>query len=156
MSARFGLGYFDLVIVDEAHRSIFNKYKAIFDYFDALLVGLTATPKNEIDRNTYRIFNLEEGNPTDAYDLDAGQGRRLPGRPVHDQRPAAVPAAWPPLRRPSDEEKEQLGRTRLGRGRRRLPTEVTRRRGEPVPVQRRHHRQDASDRDDLRVPGRGQ
>jgi type I restriction enzyme, R subunit len=67
---RFGIGYFDLVIVDEAHRSIFNKYKAIFDYFDSLLVGLTATPKNEIDRNTYRVFNLEEGNPTDAYDLE--------------------------------------------------------------------------------------
>ncbi len=67
---RFGPGYFDLVIVDEAHRSIFNKYKAIFDYFDALLVGLTATPKNEISRNTYRTFNLEEGNPTDSYDLE--------------------------------------------------------------------------------------
>ncbi|PZG36671.1 restriction endonuclease subunit R [Spongiactinospora gelatinilytica] len=67
---RFGPGYFDLVIVDEAHRSIFNKYKAIFKYFDALLVGLTATPKNEIDHNTYRVFNLEEGNPTDAYDLE--------------------------------------------------------------------------------------
>ncbi|RBQ16231.1 restriction endonuclease subunit R [Spongiactinospora rosea] len=67
---KFGPGYFDLVIVDEAHRSIFNKYRAIFDYFDTLLVGLTATPKNEIDRNTYRVFNLEEGNPTDAYDLD--------------------------------------------------------------------------------------
>ena len=67
---KFGPGYFDLVIVDEAHRSIFNKYRAIFDYFDALLVGLTATPKNEIDRNTYRVFNLEEGNPTDAYDLE--------------------------------------------------------------------------------------
>lgn len=67
---KFGPGYFDLVIVDEAHRSIFNKYQAIFDYFDALLVGLTATPKNEIDRNTYRVFNLEEGNPTDVYDLE--------------------------------------------------------------------------------------
>ncbi|MEV4180622.1 DEAD/DEAH box helicase family protein [Streptosporangium canum] len=67
---KFGPGYFDLVIVDEAHRSIFNKYRAIFDYFDALLVGLTATPKNEIDRNTYRVFNLEEGNPTDVYDLE--------------------------------------------------------------------------------------
>ncbi|MEV3923501.1 DEAD/DEAH box helicase family protein [Actinomadura coerulea] len=67
---RFGPGYFDLVIVDEAHRSIFNKYRAIFEYFDALLVGLTATPKNEIDRNTYRVFNLEEGSPTDTYDLE--------------------------------------------------------------------------------------
>jgi type I restriction enzyme R subunit len=67
---KFGPGHFDLVIIDEAHRSIFNKYKAIFDYFDALLVGLTATPKNEIDRNTYRMFHLEEGVPTDAYGLD--------------------------------------------------------------------------------------
>ncbi|MGI5165689.1 DEAD/DEAH box helicase family protein [Spirillospora sp. CA-253888] len=67
---RFGPGYFDLVIVDEAHRSIFNKYRAIFEHFDALLVGLTATPRNEIDRNTYRTFNLEEGCPTDAYDLE--------------------------------------------------------------------------------------
>ncbi|MFD0883034.1 DEAD/DEAH box helicase family protein [Streptosporangium algeriense] len=67
---KFGPGYFDLVVVDEAHRSIFNKYKAIFDYLDALLVGLTATPKNEIDRNTFRVFNLEEGNPTDVYDLE--------------------------------------------------------------------------------------
>jgi type I restriction enzyme R subunit len=67
---KFGPGHFDLVIIDEAHRSIFNKYKAIFEYFDALLVGLTATPKNEIDRNTYRTFQLEEGVPTDSYGLD--------------------------------------------------------------------------------------
>jgi type I restriction enzyme R subunit len=67
---KFGAGHFDLVIIDEAHRSIFNKYKAIFEYFDALLVGLTATPKNEIDRNTYRTFQLEEGVPTDSYGLD--------------------------------------------------------------------------------------
>ena len=50
---RFGVGHFDLVIIDEAHRSVFQKYRAIFDYFDALLVGLTATPKDELDRNTY-------------------------------------------------------------------------------------------------------
>lgn len=67
---RFGVGHFDLVIIDEAHRSVFQKYRAIFDYFDSLLVGLTATPKEELDRNTYRLFDLENGVPTDAYSLD--------------------------------------------------------------------------------------
>ncbi|MFD0901502.1 DEAD/DEAH box helicase family protein [Actinomadura sediminis] len=67
---RFGPGYFDLVVIDEAHRSVYRKYQAIFDYFDALLVGLTATPKDEIDRNTYRLFNLEDHVPTDVYGLD--------------------------------------------------------------------------------------
>ena len=67
---RFGVGHFDLVIIDEAHRSVFQKYRAIFDYFDSLLVGLTATPKDEVDRNTYSLFDLENGVPTDAYGLD--------------------------------------------------------------------------------------
>ena len=67
---RFGAGHFDLVIVDEAHRSIYRKYAAIFAHFDALLVGLTATPRDEIDRNTYRLFELEDGVPTDVYGLD--------------------------------------------------------------------------------------
>ena len=67
---RFGVGHFDLVIVDEAHRSIYQKYQAIFAYFDSLLVGLTATPKDEIDFNTYRLFDLERGVPTDAYTLE--------------------------------------------------------------------------------------
>src|SRR6266542_3049256 len=67
---RFGVGHFDLVIIDEAHRSVFQKYRAIFDYFDSLLVGLTATPKDEVDRNTYSLFDLEKGVPTDAYGLD--------------------------------------------------------------------------------------
>ncbi len=67
---RFGVGHFDLVIIDEAHRSVFQKYRAIFDYFDSLLVGLTATPKNEVNRNTYGLFDLEDGVPTDAYPLE--------------------------------------------------------------------------------------
>lgn len=67
---RFGVGHFDLVIVDEAHRSIYRKYGAIFDWFDSLLVGLTATPKDEVDRNTYGLFELETGVPTDAYPLE--------------------------------------------------------------------------------------
>jgi type I restriction enzyme, R subunit len=66
---RFGVGYFDLIVIDEAHRSVFQKYKTIFDYFDSLLVGLTATPREEIDRNTYGLFDLETGVPTDAYPL---------------------------------------------------------------------------------------
>lgn len=65
----FTCGHFDLVICDEAHRSIYNKYKDIFTYFDALLVGLTATPKEDIDKNTYGIFELENGVPTYGYDL---------------------------------------------------------------------------------------
>jgi type I restriction enzyme R subunit len=67
---RFGPGYFDLVIIDEAHRSVYQKYKAIFDYFDSYLIGLTATPREEIDRNTYSLFDLQEGVPTDVYSLD--------------------------------------------------------------------------------------
>ena len=65
----FTCGHFDLVICDEAHRSIYNKYKDIFTYFDAPLVGLTATPKDEIDKNTYDIFELASGVPTYGYDL---------------------------------------------------------------------------------------
>ena len=65
----FSCGHFDLLICDEAHRSIYNKYKDIFNYFDAPLVGLTATPKDEIDKNTYEIFELENGVPTYGYDL---------------------------------------------------------------------------------------
>lgn len=68
--ARFGPGHFDLVIIDEAHRSVYQRYGAIFDYFDSLLVGLTATPKDEIDHNTYGLFELEDGVPTDAYSLN--------------------------------------------------------------------------------------
>ena len=65
----FTCGHFDLVICDEAHRSIYNKYRDIFTYFDAPLVGLTATPKDEIDKNTYEVFELESGVPTYGYEL---------------------------------------------------------------------------------------
>lgn len=68
--AMFGPGHFDLVIIDEAHRSVYQRFRAIFDYFDGFLVGLTATPKDEIDKNTYSLFDLEDGVPTDAYSLD--------------------------------------------------------------------------------------
>lgn len=67
---RFGPGYFDLVVIDEAHRSVYKKFGAIFEYFDSFLVGLTATPKDEVDRNTYQLFELENGVPTDEYSLE--------------------------------------------------------------------------------------
>ena len=66
----FTCGHFDLIILDESHRSIYKKYQDIFDYFDANLLGLTATPVNEIDRNTYHVFELEDNNPTYAYELE--------------------------------------------------------------------------------------
>lgn len=64
----FTQGHFDLIIVDEAHRSIYKKYQAIFDYFDSLVVGLTATPRNDVDKNTYEFFELENNVPTYAYE----------------------------------------------------------------------------------------
>ena len=81
---RFGVGYFDLVVIDEAHRSVYRKYRGIFDYFDSLLVGLTATPKDEVDKNTYDLFDLETGVPTDAYSLDEAikDGYLVPPRGV--------------------------------------------------------------------------
>jgi type I restriction enzyme, R subunit len=80
----FGVGHFDLVIIDEAHRSVYQKYRAIFEYFDSLLIGLTATPKDEVDRDTYGLFDLEKGVPTDAYSLeDAVKDLYLvPAKPV--------------------------------------------------------------------------
>lgn len=67
---KYGQGMFDLIIIDEAHRSVYQKFGEIFKYFDALLVGLTATPRNEVDRDTYGLFGLETGVPTDYYDLE--------------------------------------------------------------------------------------
>ncbi|MFZ4266832.1 DEAD/DEAH box helicase family protein [Streptomyces arboris] len=66
---RFGPGHFDLIVIDEAHRSVYAKYGELFRYFDSLLLGLTATPKDEIDHNTYKLFAMEDGVPTDSYDL---------------------------------------------------------------------------------------
>jgi type I restriction enzyme R subunit len=88
---RFGPGFFDLVVIDEAHRSVYSKYRSIFSYFDSLLVGLTATPKDEVDRNTYGLFDLEPGVPTDAYDLNeaVAEGYLVPPRAV------SVPLKFP-------------------------------------------------------------
>jgi len=104
---RFGTGHFDLIIIDEAHRSVYQKYRAIFDYFDSMLVGLTATPKDEIDRNTYSLFDLETGVPTDAYGLEEAvkDGFLVPAKgvsvPLKFQREGITYADL------SDDEKEQ-------------------------------------------------
>ncbi len=76
----YGIGHFDLIIIDEAHRSVYQKYRAIFEYFDAMLIGLTATPKKDIDRNTYALFDIEDENPTFAYELETAvsQGYLVP------------------------------------------------------------------------------
>lgn len=66
---QFSVGHFDLIIIDEAHRSIFGKYGAIFQYFDSLLIGLTATPRDEIDKNTFRLLELED-EPNFEYTFD--------------------------------------------------------------------------------------
>ena len=68
----FGIGHFDLIIVDEAHRSLFNKYAEIFHYFDALMIGLTATPRNDIHKSTYKVFNLDDETPNYEYDVVKG------------------------------------------------------------------------------------
>ena len=66
----YGVGHFDVIFIDEAHRSVYQKYKAIFDYFDAMVIGLTATPKKDVDHNTYELFEIEDDNPTFAYELN--------------------------------------------------------------------------------------
>ncbi len=83
--ALFSIGHFDLVVIDEAHRSVYQKFGAIFDYFDSFLLGLTATPKSEVDRNTYNLFELEDKVPTYAYDIDQGvaDGHLVPPNAVH-------------------------------------------------------------------------
>lgn len=104
---KFGVGHFDLVIIDEAHRSVYKKYGAIFDYFDSLLVGLTATPKDEIDHNTYGLFDLEIGVPTDDYELEDAvkDGFLVPARAV--SVPVKFPLQGIRYDQLSDEEKEQ-------------------------------------------------
>lgn len=68
-NAKFGIGHFDLIITDEAHRSLFNKYAEIFSYFDSLMIGLTATPRNDINKSTYKVFNIDNDTPNYEYDV---------------------------------------------------------------------------------------
>ena len=104
----FTAGRFDLVVVDEAHRSIFNKYGAIFKYFDALLVGLTATPRGEVDKNTYSLFQCESDVPDFDYSMEQGfkDGVLKPFRVV--ARTTCVLSRGITYRECSDEERRQL------------------------------------------------
>lgn len=104
---KFGVGHFDLVIIDEAHRSVYDKYRAIFDYFDSLLVGLTATPKDEIDRNTYGLFNLETGVPTDSYGLDDAVKDKYLVPPKAVSVPLRIPREGLKYNEMAEEEKDQ-------------------------------------------------
>nr|ABZ09826.1 putative type I restriction enzyme R protein N-terminal domain [uncultured marine microorganism HF4000_APKG8L7] len=105
--ARFGVGHFDLVIIDEAHRSVYQKYGAIFRYFDSLLVGLTATPREQVDRNTYELFDLEPGVPTDAYELETAVADGFLVPPRVQQVDLKFPREGIDYDSLSDEEKEQ-------------------------------------------------
>lgn len=104
---RFGVGHFDLVVIDEAHRSVYQKYRAIFEYFDSLLVGLTATPKGEVDFDTYGLFDLERGVPTDAYSLEEAVKDGFLVPPVAVSVPIKFPRSGITYDELSDEEKEQ-------------------------------------------------
>lgn len=105
--ARFGIGHFDLVIIDEAHRSVYQKYSVIFEYFDSLLVGLTATPRDQVDRNTYELFDLEPGVPTDAYELNTGVADKYLVPPKVQQIDLKFPREGIQYDALSDHEKEQ-------------------------------------------------
>ena len=105
--ARFSVGHFDLVIIDEAHRSVYQKYGAIFRYFDSLLVGLTATPREQVDRNTYALFDLEPGVPTDAYELETAVADGFLVPPRVQQVDLRFPREGIDYDTLSEEEKEQ-------------------------------------------------
>ena len=76
--AQLDVGFFDLIIADESHRSIYNKYRDLFDYFDAMQVGLTATPVKFISRNTFDMFDCETTDPTFEFGLDAAINNEPP------------------------------------------------------------------------------
>jgi type I restriction enzyme, R subunit len=103
----FTCGHFDLIVVDEAHRSIYRKYRDIFNYFDALLVGLTATPKDDIDKNTYEVFEMENGVPTYGYELDTAveDGYLVPYRSL--ETVLKLPDTGITYKDLSDEEKQE-------------------------------------------------
>ena len=105
---QFSIGRFDLIIIDEAHRSVFNKYGSIFRYFDSLLVGLTATPKDEVDSNTYSLFDCESGEPNFNYSLrEAVDDHYLVGYRV-DNRVSKLISRGIEYDKLTKEEKEQL------------------------------------------------
>lgn len=85
---RLSPGYYDLIIADESHRSIYSRYKAILDHFDAIHLGLTATPTDFLDHNTFELFECGDDTPSFYYGYDeAVRDKHLvPYRPVHVAR----------------------------------------------------------------------
>jgi type I restriction enzyme, R subunit len=106
----FGVGHFDVVIIDEAHRSIYEKYKALFSYFDAIYIGLTATPKAETHRDTYDLFGLETHNPTYAYELDRAVADGYLRPPIAVKVPLKFPRQGVKYNDLTDEEKAEYER----------------------------------------------
>lgn len=104
----FTIGRFDLIIIDEAHRSVFGKYGALFEYFDGLLLGLTATPRDEVDRNTYELFGMEQGEPTDSYEYEEAlaDGYVVPFRVIKDNSMILTEGIDP--KKLSEKEKNEL------------------------------------------------
>ena len=121
---RFGTNYFDLIIIDEAHRSVYQKFKAIFDYYDAMLLGLTATPKAEVDRNTYHLFDLEDNVPTYAYELDQAVADAFLVPPKAVSVPLKFPRQGIKYAELSEEEKEEYEATFLDEDTGQLPREI--------------------------------
>jgi type I restriction enzyme R subunit len=73
----YGVGHFDLIVFDEIHRSVYNRYRHIFKYFDGIRIGLTATPRSQGDKDTYGLFDMEPNNPTYAYELEQAVNDRF-------------------------------------------------------------------------------
>ncbi|WP_439648250.1 type I restriction endonuclease subunit R [Acuticoccus kalidii] len=144
----FGPGHFDLVVIDEAHRSVYQRYRAIFDYFDSYLVGLTATPKEEIDRNTYSLFDLEDGVPTDAYTLKEAvrDGHLVPPHSI--SVPLKIVQRGLKYEDLSDEEKDQWDALEWGEDE--IPDHV-----DPAEVNKRLFNEDTVDRVIAHVMERG-
>lgn len=105
---KFSVGHFNLIVVDEAHRSVFGKFGDIFHYFDALLLGLTATPREDVDKSTYELFHLEDGIPTADYPYEQAikDGFLVPY--VQKRKESAIIDHGITYDSLSDEEKEQL------------------------------------------------
>ncbi len=104
----FSVGRFDLIVIDEAHRSIFGKYGAIFNYFDAMLVGLTATPRDEVDKSTYDIFEMEQGEPNFAYELEDAVSEKYLVNYRGFKRGSLILKEGIKYSRLNDEEKQQM------------------------------------------------
>ena len=104
----YGIGHFDVIIIDEAHRSVYQKYQAIFSYFDSILIGLTATPKKDIDKNTYSLFEIEDDNPTFAYELNEAVDSHYLVPPKAIKVPLKFPRQGVKYSELSEEDKEKF------------------------------------------------